>query len=158
MRAPIPTVAWRSQKYGEGLVASAADIQRGVARALIDADHAVLSELPLANGRRADLVAVDHSGRITVVEIKSCRADFICDRKWHDYLGYCDRFYFAVGRDFPYDLLPAGEGLILADRFEGAIVREARLRPLGAARRKAMLVRFGRTSASRLQALTDPVP
>ena len=56
----------------------------------------------------------------TVVEIKSCRPDFMCDRKWQDYLGYCDRFYFAVDSDFPYDLLPADEGLILADRFERA--------------------------------------
>lgn len=139
------------------MVASAPDIQRGVARAMIDSDHAVLSELPLANGRRADLVAVDHAGRITLVEIKTCRADFLCDHKWQDYLAYCDRFYFAVGSDFPCDLLPAGEGLILADRFEGAIVRDARVRPLGAARRKAMLVRFARASASRLQALTDPI-
>jgi hypothetical protein len=137
-------------------MASALDIQRGVARALIDADHAILSELPLANGRRADLAAVDPAGRITMVEIKSCRADFLCDRKWRDYLGYCDRFYFAVDSDFPCDLLPADEGLIVADRFEGAIIREARVRPLGAARRKAMLVRFARASASRLQAVTDP--
>jgi hypothetical protein len=138
-------------------MASALDIQRGVARALIDADQAVLSELPLGNGRRADLVAVDHAGAITMVEIKSCRADFLCDRKWQEYLGYCDRFYFAVDSDFPCDVLPTDEGLILADRFEGAIVREARVRPLGAARRKAMLVRFARASASRLQMLTDPV-
>jgi hypothetical protein len=138
-------------------MASALDIQRGVARALIDADHAILSELPLANGRRADLAAVDPAGRITMVEIKSCRADFLCDRKWRDYLGYCDRFYFAVDSDFPCDLLPADEGLIVADRFEGAIIREARVRPLGAARRKAMLVRFAWASASRLQAVTDPI-
>jgi hypothetical protein len=54
-------------------------------------------------------------------------------------------------------VLPTDEGLILADRFEGAIVREARVRPLGAARRKAMLVRFARASASRLQMVTDPI-
>ena len=137
-------------------MANALDIQRGAARVLIDADHAVLRELPLANGRRADLVAVDHAGGITVVEIKSCRADFMCDRKWQGYLDYCDRFYFAVDSDFPRNILPADEGLILADRFEGAIVREARLRRLGAARRKAMLVRFARASASRLQILADP--
>jgi hypothetical protein len=137
-------------------VASPLDIQRGAARALIDTDHAVLTELPLANGRRADLVALDRAGRITVVEIKSCRADFLGDRKWRDYLGYCDRFYFAVGSDFPCDLLPTDEGLIMADRFEGTIIREAGLRPLGAARRKAMLVRFAWASASRLQAVTDP--
>jgi len=134
----------------------AADILRGVARALSEADQAVLPEVPLANGRRADLLALDRSGRLTLVEIKSCRADFVADRKWQSYLDYCDRFYFAVAAGFPLDLLPADEGLILADRFAGEIVREAPLRSLSAARRKAMLIRFARASAARLQALLDP--
>lgn len=134
----------------------ASDILRGVARALCEADQAVLPEVPLANGRRADLLALDRSGQVTLVEIKSCRADFLSDRKWQHYLDYCDRFYFAVGAGFPLDLLPAEEGLILADRFAGEVLREARLRTLDPARRKAMLIRFARASAARLQALLDP--
>jgi hypothetical protein len=139
-------------------MAGAIEIMRGVARALTEADQAVLTELPLANGRRADLVAVDRAGLISVVEVKSCRADYLADRKWPDYLAYCDRFYFAVASDFPVDLLPEAEGLILADRFAGEIVREAALRRLTASRRKAMLLRFARTSATRLQSLLDPLP
>jgi hypothetical protein len=134
----------------------AGDLLRGVARTLIAADHAVLAELPLANGRRADLVALDRAGEVTLVEIKSCRADFLADRKWPAYLAYCDRFYFAVGGGFPVDLLPGDEGLILADRFGGEIVRPARLRPLCAARRKAVLLRFARLAALRLHGLLDP--
>jgi len=138
--------------------AGATDILRGAGRALADADQAVLGELSLGNGRRADLVAIDRAGRITLVEVKSCRADFVADRKWNEYLAYCDRFYFAVSRDFPRGLLQPGEGLIVADRFGGEIVREARIRALGPARRKAMLIRFGRAAASRLQGLLDPAP
>ena len=134
----------------------ACDLLRGVGRALADADHAVLAELPLGNGRRADVAAIDRAGTITLIEVKSCRADFCSDRKWHQYLPYCDRFYFAVGRNFPLDLLPADEGLILADRFGAEIMRGARLRALGPARRKAMLIRFGRAAASRLRSLVDP--
>lgn len=134
----------------------ACDLLRGVGRALADADHAVVAELPLGNGRRADMATIDRAGAITLVEVKSCRADFRSDRKWHEYLPYCDRFYFAVGRDFLLDLLPSDEGLILADRFGAEIVREARLRALSAARRKVMLIRFGRAAASRLRALVDP--
>lgn len=136
--------------------AAAAGIWRGAARRLIDADHAVLAELPLGNGRRADLVAIDRAAAITIVEVKSSRADFLADRKWQAYLGFCDRFYFAVGPDFPLALLPPGEGLIVADRFAGEIAREAVLRPLGAARRKAMLLRFGRAAAVRLHAFLHP--
>ncbi len=134
----------------------AAGILRGAARRLIDADHAVLAELPLGNGRRADLVTVDRAAAITIVEVKSGRADFMADHKWQAYLAFCDRFYFAVDRDFPLAILPQDEGLILADRFAGEIVRESRLRPLSAARRKAMLLRFARRAATRLHALLTP--
>jgi hypothetical protein len=98
------------------------------------------------------------AGAILLVEVKSCRADFVADRKWQEYLAYSDRFYFAVGRDFPLGFLPPEEGLILADRFGGEIVRPAPLRALSPARRKALLIRFGRAAASRLQALIDPRP
>ena len=136
--------------------AIAAGIWRGAARRLIDEGHAVLAELPLGNGRRADLVTIDHAAAITIVEVKSGRADFLADRKWQAYLGFCNRFYFAVDRDFPLALLPETEGLIIADRFAGEIVREAPLRPLAAARRKAMLLRFARLAAARLHALSNP--
>jgi len=135
----------------------AGDIMRGVGRALIDAGHTVVAELPLGNGRRADLAAIDRTGSIALVEVKSCRADFVADRKWQEYLDYCDRFYFAVASDFPLTLLPADEGLIVADRFGGEILRAAKPRSLGAARRKALLIRFAWLAASRLQAVVDPL-
>lgn len=135
---------------------SGEEIGRGVARALLAADQAVVAELPLANGRRADLVALDRDGRLSIVEVKSCRADFVADHKWPEYLGYCDFFYFAVGPDFPRSILPPDQGLILADGFCAEVVRDAPLRPLPAARRKTMLLRFARTAAGRLHALADP--
>jgi hypothetical protein len=134
----------------------AGEIVRGVARALAAADQAVMAEVPLANGRRADLVALDRGGTITLIEVKASRADFVADRKWQDYLDYCDRFDFAVAAGFPLELLPPDEGLILADRFAGEILRAARIRCLSAPRRKAMLIRIARASAGRLQALLDP--
>lgn len=134
----------------------AEDVVRGASRALAAAGHVVVTELPLSNGRRADLVALDRHGRISIVEIKSGRADFVADRKWHAYLDHCDRFYFAVASRFPQALLPAEHGLIVADRHAGEIVRSAPLRPLRPARRKAVLIRFAHIAAGRLQALLDP--
>jgi hypothetical protein len=139
-----------------GLVARG--LLRGLGRAFAATDHAVLAELPLANGRRADLVALDRAGAITLVEIKSCLADFRADQKWQDYLDYCDRFFFAVNAEFPAAVLPAGEGLIIADPYGAEILRPAVARPLAAGRRKAMLLRFARAGAQRLQGLLDPLP
>ncbi len=138
------------------MASSAEDITRGAARALTAMGFAPLAEFKLANGRRADIAALDRRGVCAIVEVKASRADFLADRKWPDYLPYCDAFYFAVAPGFPLDLLPEAEGVILADRFAGEVVRPARLRPLAAATRKALLIRFARTGALRLQGALDP--
>src|SRR5690606_32694583 len=122
---------------------AAADIQRGTIRTLRAHGLAAVSELALANGRRADIVGISDKGEIWIVEIKSCVADFQSDRKWHTYREFCDRLWFAVGRDFPVEILPPDTGLILADRFGGEIVRESATEPIPAARRKSMMLRFG---------------
>ncbi|MEM8952173.1 MAG: MmcB family DNA repair protein, partial [Pseudomonadota bacterium] len=87
---------------------------------------------------------------------KSGLADFQADHKWRDYLDYCDFFAFAVSADFPEHVLPADVGLMVADGFDAEIIRPPRHDPLSAARRKAMLIRFGRAGAARLQGLLDP--
>lgn len=131
-------------------------ITRGIARLLHDQGDAVISEMKLANGRRADLVGLSAKGILTIVEVKSCQADFDADHKWPDYLDFCDRFYFAVETGFPTNILPPAEGLIVADRFGGAIVRQSQDRPLVAARRKAVTLRFARQAA--FCALRHPAP
>lgn len=135
---------------------AAADIRRGTLRLLLERDWAALAEVTLPNGRRADLLAIDAAGAISLFEIKSGPNDFRADRKWGDYLGFADRFYFAVAPDFPLDLLPPDEGVVLADRFAGAIHREAIHRPLPPARRRSLMLRLARLGALRLLALADP--
>ena len=133
----------------------AAGIFRSVTKALMETDQGVLPEVPLANGRRADLVSIDRAGQITIVEVKSCLQDYRSDHKWQDYLDYCDLFYFAVTEDFPIDVLPDDEGLIIADPFMAEFLRPSQKRSLSAARRKAMLIRFARLAAGRFQG-SDP--
>jgi hypothetical protein len=135
---------------------TAADIVRGTMRLLLDLDLATLPEFTLTTGRRVDLMALGRNGRLVAIEVKSCRADFLSDRKWRDYLDYADQFYFAVGPNFPLDLLPIDEGLILADRYAASVVRPARPRAVAAGRRRSLLLRFARTSALRLQGAADP--
>lgn len=126
-----------------------AALTRGVARLFLDLGLTPLVEMTLANGRRADLVGLDQGGRFIIAEVKSCRADFESDAKWTDYLDYCDAFYFAVAADFPAAILPDEAGLIIADAFGGAVIRAAPERPLVAARRKAVMLRYARLAASR---------
>lgn len=124
-------------------------LARGVSRLLIDHGLAPLLELPLGNGRRADIVGLAPGGELWIVETKSCLADYACDAKWPDYLAYCDRFYFGVTADFPREIIPEEAGLIVADGFGGAILRESVVRPLAGARRKAVTLSFARLAALR---------
>ena len=128
----------------------AAAISRGVLRLLSAHGYAGVTEMTLANGRRADVAAIGPGGEITIVEIKSSVADFRRDQKWPEYRPFCDRFYFAVDHDFPQDLIPDETGLIIADAFGGAVLREPECEKLVAARRKAVTLRFARLAAARL--------
>ena len=124
-------------------------VTRGAARLLISMGYAPLAEVCLPNGRRADLMALGPKGDIVIVEVKSGRDDFLTDRKWGEYRPYCDSFYFAVPPDFPMDLLPDEPGLMVADAFGGAVVRETEAVALAGARRKALTLAFARLAAMR---------
>lgn len=131
-------------------------IARGTGRLLLSLGLASLAEVPLPNGRRADLMALSPAGDITIVEVKSSIEDFRADQKWPEYREFSDFLLFAVAPDFPLEILPPDTGLIIADRYGGEIQRPAPEHRLPAARRKAMLLRFARIAALRQQALADP--
>ena len=133
----------------------AGNIARGTLRLLAGLGFCGVTEMTLANNRRADIVAIGPGGEIWMVEIKSSVADFRSDSKWPDYQPFCDRLFFAVGPDFPQDLIPAETGLIVADAFGGALLREAPVHKLAAARRKAVTLRLARLAASRLTLAAD---
>ena len=135
---------------------TALTIARGTTRLLHAHGFTVVSELSLASGRRADLVALDGKGEIWIVEIKSSVADFRTDQKWMDYRLHCDRLFFATCQAVPCEIFPPDTGLIVADAFGGSFVCEAPEHRLPAATRKSMMLSFARTAALRLQALADP--
>jgi hypothetical protein len=131
-------------------------LARGVGRALAERGYASLTEVSLANGRRADVMGLGRAGELVIVEVKSSLQDFRSDAKWPEYREFCDRFYFAVAEDFPRDAIPGDCGLIVADGFGGAVLREAPLIALAAARRKAVTLRFALLGSERLRRVLDP--
>ena len=126
-----------------------AALARGVTRMLVEHGLAPILEVPLANGRRADVMALAPQGEIWIVETKSCLEDYACDSKWPEYVDYCDRFFFGVTESFPRELIPEECGLIVADGFGGAILRDSPVRALVGARRKAVTLLFARLAALR---------
>ena len=131
-------------------------VARGTTRLLHSLGFSVLTELPLASGRRADLVALGSDGELWIVEIKSSVTDFRADQKWFDYRRHCDRLFFATTLEVPRAVFPADAGLIVADAFGASILSEAPEHRLHAATRRRMMLSFARAASLRLSALCDP--
>jgi hypothetical protein len=132
-------------------------VQRGVMRLLrANYDFCCFAEVPLANGRRADVLGLGPKGEIWIVEIKSSLIDFQVDQKWPNYKDFCDRFFFAKPPELDPDIFPQSEGLIAADGHDAAVLRMADEFPLAGARRKALTLKLARLGADRVHTLMDP--
>ncbi|MBY4641416.1 MmcB family DNA repair protein [Gluconacetobacter entanii] len=141
-------------------------IRRAVACLCAQHDWAVLHEMPLPNGRRADIMALCPAGRLTCIEIKSGLPDFRSDLKWPQYRPWCDAFYFAVPHSFPQTVLPDDVGVMVVDVAaasgygpaiaDAAIIRPAPMHKLAAARRRSVTHRFAMLAAQRLNRMEDP--
>ena len=77
------------------LAVSADLLARGVCRAVEALGYAALTEFPLGNGRRVDVIAVAGGGETLIVEIKSSVAALPARRKWMEYLPDLGRLYIA---------------------------------------------------------------
>jgi hypothetical protein len=146
------TVTWHDGRQSPTALA----VARGATRLLHSLGYSVVSELPLASGRRADLVALGTDGEVWIVEIKSSIADFRADQKWMDYRLHCDRLFFATTLEVPCEIFPPDTGLIVADAFGASIVCQAPAHRLHASTRKSLMLAFARAAALRLSALADP--
>lgn len=142
---------------------SAGEVARGIARLFARNDIWCLAEVPLRGGRRADLMGIDARGQVVIVEIKVARGDLLGDAKWADYLDHCDRFFWGLppGLDrAPLEsaaFRPEVCGVIVADGYDGEILRPAALAPLAAARRKIEVEHLARTAMRRHTAVLDPL-
>ena len=131
-------------------------VARGTRRFLRATGFATVTEMALRSGRRADLVALGTDGSIHIVEIKSSIADFRADHKWPDYRQHCDRLSFAIPASVPVEIMPNDAGLIVADAYGAAIVRDPPEHRLSPATRRMMTLRFAHLAAHRLHGLGDP--
>ncbi len=131
-------------------------LTRGVCRTLVQHGYGVLTEFALRSGRRVDVIAINDRGNTVIVEVKSSVEDFRADRKWPEYLAFCDSFFFAVPAGFPRELVPAECGLMVADEYGAVILRPGRTAPMHGGRRRALTARLAFVASLRLHRLLDP--
>lgn len=130
-------------------------VARGTCRMLDGLGFGTLTEFRLPYGRRVDVIALGSDGAFAIAEVKSCAADFRTDRKWREYLPFCERFYFAVPAEFPLEILPADCGLIVADAYDAVIRRESPTLTMSPVRKRSQLLRFAQTASARLHRLSE---
>ena len=135
---------------------AAGDIARGVCRYLRNLGYSPLTEFKLLSKRRVDVIGLNKGGQFIVIEIKSSVADFKADEKWPEYLPFADQMFFAVANGFPLELLPDDCGIMIADAYNAAVIRQAPVNKLNAARRRTQIVRYAKVAADRLHLLNDP--
>ena len=131
-------------------------IARGVMRHFAQIGMHSLSEFSPARGLRVDIITLGMANEIWIVECKSSQGDFKSDKKWRNYLDWCDRYFWAVDAKFPINILPSDTGLIIADAYDASIFRDAPLNKLSAARRKKITKSIARSACNRLLTHTDP--
>ena len=131
-------------------------IARGVMRHFSQIGLSSLSEFSPARGLRVDIITLGMANEIWIVECKSCQSDFKSDKKWQNYLDWCDRYFWAVEANFPIDILPTDTGVIIADAYDASILREAPLKKLSVARRKKIIKSIAKSACNRLLTHTDP--
>ena len=124
-------------------------VRRGVMLMLMERGFALVPEMTLKTGRRADLAALSPKGDIWIIEIKSSLEDLRADTKWHEYQEFCDQFYFATHQGVAQSHFPAETGFILSDAYGAEIVSPSPEHRLAAAARKALTLRFARLAAGR---------
>ena len=131
-------------------------IARGVMRYFSQIGLSSLSEFSPTRGLRVDIITLGMSDEIWIVECKSGQNDFKSDKKWQNYLDWCDRYFWAVDANFPIGILPSDTGVIIADSYDASIIRDSPLNKLSAARRKKIMNSVARSACNRLLLHTDP--
>ena len=131
-------------------------IARGVMRHFAQIGLSSLSEFSPTKSLRVDIITLGMSDEIWIVECKSGQNDFKSDKKWQNYLDWCDRYFWAVDANFPIGILPSDTGVIIADSYDASILRDSPLNKLSAARRKKIMNSVARSACNRLLLHTDP--
>ena len=131
-------------------------IARGVCRHLKQYNFECLEEFVPIRGSRVDIMAIGPKGELWIIECKSSLADYTQDTKWEKYLPFCDRYFWAVSKDFPIEILPQEDGLIIADSYEAEIIKMAPYRMMTASQRKKITLKISRNAADRLRRFIDP--
>lgn len=70
---------------------------------LYSLDYAAANEIILPDRKRVDIAGFNIDEDIIIIEAKASMSDFIGDKKWKNYMQYCNQYYFIFG-SWDYDI------------------------------------------------------
>lgn len=137
-----------SNQLGKKDMKTHGKLQSLAMRWLYNRGYVAVTELTIG-AYRCDVIGYNEEGRICIIEAKASLEDFRRDKKWQEYLPFCDEYYFAVESNFYLEELYAtGVGILKADKRRLNLIQECSLR-LEAKNRKATMFQIGRGLAKK---------
>ena len=118
--------------------------------------YKVLSEFALPNKKRVDIIGINLKKKIIIVEVKSNKKNLKYDKKWRNYLNYCNYFYFACNdklKDFDFS---ENIGVIQNNSNNIRIIRKSKYKKLSENKKKELIFKIALSATSKFHRLIDP--
>ena len=118
--------------------------------------YKVLSEFALPNKKRVDIIAINSKKEIIIVEVKSKKNGVKTDKKWKNYLNYCNYFYFACNDKLEDFNLPKNIGIIQNKASSTKIIKKSKYKKLQKNKINKLIFKIALSATSKFHRLIDP--
>ena len=118
--------------------------------------YKVLSEFALPNKKRVDIIAINLKKKIIIVEVKSNKKNLKYDKKWKNYLNYCNYFYFACNDKLKDSEFSENIGIIQNNSNNIKIIRKSKYQKISENKKKQLIFKIALSAASKFHRLIDP--
>ena len=118
--------------------------------------YKVLSEFALPNKKRVDIIAINSEKKIIIVEVKSNKNGIKNDKKWKNYLNYCNYFYFACNGKLKDLNLSKNIGIIQNTSSNIKIIKKSKYKKLSQNKKNKLIFKIALSATSKFHRLIDP--
>ena len=118
--------------------------------------YKVLSEFALPNKKRVDIIAINSEKEIIIVEVKSNKNGIKNDKKWKNYLNYCNYFYFACNGKLKDLNFYKNIGIIQNTASNIKIIKKSKYKKLSENKKNKLIFKIALSATSKFHRLIDP--
>ena len=131
-------------------------ILQNTMRFLSGKGYRVLSEFALPNKKRVDIIGINLKKEIIIVEVKSNKNGIKLDKKWKNYLSYCNYFYFACSDKLKKFKFSNSVGIILNNCNKIEITKKSKYKKLSEKKKNKLIFKISLSAISKFHRLIDP--